>query len=110
MGRDEFLAHGALLRALARRLTGNDADAEDLLQDCFERAMRSSTQLRDAKATRSWLISILRNAFLDRCRRQKAESQGLEYVEPPEDLPYQEPADEPVWAQLDLGDLHRALE
>ncbi|HEY8211856.1 MAG TPA: sigma-70 family RNA polymerase sigma factor [Myxococcaceae bacterium] len=109
MEREELLAHRTLLLALARRLTGNESDAEDLLQDCFERAMRGSVQLRDAKAARSWLISILRNAFLDRCRRQRAELQGQD-TEPPEDLPCPEPADEPAWAHLGLEDLHRALE
>lgn len=115
MERDAFLelvsAHESLLRGLARRLTGNDSDAEDLLQDCLERAMRNSDQLRDPKAARAWLISILKNAFLDRCRRQRAESQGRDSAEPPEDLPCPDDAqDEPSWKDLGMEDLERALE
>src|SRR5262245_28186647 len=99
-----------VLRGLARRLTGNDADVEDLLQDCFERAVRCHEQLRDPKAARAWLISILKNAFLDRCRRQRAESQGRDYVDPPTDVAAPpDPPDEPIWAELDLEDLKRAL-
>jgi RNA polymerase sigma-70 factor (ECF subfamily) len=97
-----------VLRGLARRMTGNDADAADLVQDCFERALRRADQLRDPQAARSWLISILRNAFLDRCRR---EALGKDHVEPPEDLPCpEEPAGEPAWAKLDLNDLRQAVE
>jgi RNA polymerase sigma-70 factor, ECF subfamily len=114
MTREAFLeltaAHEPILRGLAHRLTGNDSDAGDLLQDCFERAVRRREQLRDPNAARSWLISILRNAFLDRCRRLRAESQGVEYVEPPEDLPCPEEQDEPPWTELTLEDLQKALE
>jgi RNA polymerase sigma-70 factor (ECF subfamily) len=98
-----------VLRGLARRLTGNDSDTEDLLQDTFERAVRCREQLRDLRAARSWLISILRNAFLDRCRRQRAESQGRDYDLPEELAATADPPDEPVWAELDLADLKRAL-
>ena len=60
------------LISLALRLTHNHADAQDLVQDCCERALRSAHKLRDPGIARSWLVAILRNAFLDRCRHDGA--------------------------------------
>ena len=63
--------HEALLSAIARRLCGNEADAEDLVHDTYERALRSwNGQLTEAHL-RSWIVSILNHLFIDRCRRAR---------------------------------------
>lgn len=46
---------------LARWLTRNDHDAEDVVQEAFVRAFRFFDGLRDANA-RAWLLAIVRNA------------------------------------------------
>lgn len=53
----------------AVRLTGNPADAEDLVQETCVRAYRAWAQLREATAGRAWLFQVLRNAWLDQLRK-----------------------------------------
>lgn len=64
------LYYAALYR-YAYRLTGSRSDAEDLTQETFCSAKAKAGQLRDEEKVKSWLFSILRNAFLFRVRRQK---------------------------------------
>jgi RNA polymerase sigma-70 factor, ECF subfamily len=63
------------IAAFARRLTGNDADADDLVQAVFERAFRSWRELREPAACRAWLFRIARNLFLDGRRASAVRSQ-----------------------------------
>src|SRR4030088_1719487 len=53
----------------ARWLTKNDADAEDVVQDAYVRALRffSSLQGEDARA---WLFAIVRNTWYGRFPRR----------------------------------------
>jgi RNA polymerase sigma-70 factor (ECF subfamily) len=77
--REEFsdLALSSLeeIAAFARRLTGNSADADDLVQATFERAFESWRRLRDPAACRAWLFRIARNLFLDGRRASAVRSQ-----------------------------------
>ena len=63
--------HEAALYGLALRLSGNSADAADLVQDTFERALRSYAQLPPGANERAWAAAILHNRFIDGCRRRK---------------------------------------
>jgi RNA polymerase sigma-70 factor, ECF subfamily len=106
-------AHGALLRGLARRMMRSEPDAEDLVQDTFERAFNGLDQMRDPERSRSWLVSILHNVFLDRCRRQRirpdaVSERNLELL--PVAAATADAADEPSWADLTRQDLDRALQ
>jgi RNA polymerase sigma-70 factor (ECF subfamily) len=53
----------------ARWLTGNEADAEDVVQDACVRAMRFFSSLRDDDA-RAWLFTIVRNTWYSRLSRK----------------------------------------
>lgn len=57
----------------AYRLSGSEADAEDLTQETFCKAQMSLRQLRDQTRVKGWLFSILRNAYLHRMRTEKAQ-------------------------------------
>jgi len=54
----------------ALRLTGQTADAEDLVQETCLRAFRSLEQLRHPAAARAWLFAILRSVFLRQVERE----------------------------------------
>ena len=56
------------LRRYARALVGNAAAADDLVQDCLERAVSRWHQRRNADA-RAWLFAILHNLAISRFRR-----------------------------------------
>lgn len=76
ISRDE-LARAALehvdgLYRLALRLTGREADAEDLVHDAYARALAASDQFEAGSNVRAWMFRILRNAHIDAARRAKA--------------------------------------
>jgi DNA-directed RNA polymerase specialized sigma24 family protein len=53
----------------ARWLTKNDADAEDVVQDAYVRALRFFSSLRGEEA-RAWLLTIVRNTWYGRFPRR----------------------------------------
>jgi RNA polymerase sigma-70 factor (ECF subfamily) len=67
------LVHLDLLYRAALRLTHNRAEAEDLVQETWLRALRHFDQFDPGSNCRAWLLTILRNAFLNRLRREGRE-------------------------------------
>src|ERR1700757_5299236 len=57
----------------ARWLTRNDADAQDVVQDAYVKALRFFSSLRGDDA-RAWLLTIVRNTWYSRFSRHR----GLE--------------------------------
>lgn len=57
---------------VAMSLTRNSADAEDLVQDTMIRAYRAIGRF-DGRHPRAWLLTILRNANINRQRRRRPE-------------------------------------
>ncbi len=64
------LPHVAVLYRVALSLTGQPADAEDLVQDTLVRAFRAIERF-DGAHPRAWLLTILRNTHINRNRRQR---------------------------------------
>src|SRR2546429_2166165 len=56
---------------VARRLVGSREEAEDLVQQTYERAFRSWRQYTPRTNLRAWLLWILTNLNIDKCRRQQ---------------------------------------
>lgn len=61
-----------VLLRVARTLTPNHADAEDLVQDTLVRAYRGIHGF-DGAHPRAWLLTILRNTQVNRTRRRRPE-------------------------------------
>lgn len=59
------------LYAAALRMTGNPADAEDLVQDTFAKAYVSFHQFQDGTNLRAWLYRILTTVFINAYRRRR---------------------------------------
>jgi len=66
-----ILEHVHALHGFAFRLSRNAAEAEDLVQDTFTRALAAADQFRAGSNLRSWLFRILRNAYIDAKRRER---------------------------------------
>src|SRR5689334_2707318 len=69
----EALPHLDALYRVALRLTGETAAAEDLVQDTMLKAYRSWRQYRPGTNAKGWLLTILRNTFINAYRRRKLE-------------------------------------
>jgi RNA polymerase sigma-70 factor, ECF subfamily len=65
------------LRGRAMRLTANHAQADDLVQDTVERALRFASQYQSGTNLRAWAQQILFSVFVTRYRRQRREKRAL---------------------------------
>jgi RNA polymerase sigma factor (sigma-70 family) len=62
------------LRRFARALTGDPALADDLVQDCIERALKKQHLFDETRSLRTWLFTILRNLYVSGLRRNAQRS------------------------------------
>lgn len=60
------------LQGVARRLTCNEADAEDLVAETLVRAWRALDTLESEAAFRAWIFRILNNTFVSELRKAGA--------------------------------------
>lgn len=71
MDMDEVEAAIPALRRYAHALLRDREGADDLVQDCLERAMRGRSGFRGDGPVKAWLLRILLNCFRDGYRRTK---------------------------------------
>lgn len=60
------------LLGVARQLTRNETDAQDLVAETVVRAWRAFDSLQAQGALRAWMFRILHNTFISECRRAQA--------------------------------------
>lgn len=59
-----------MLYAVALRLTRNTADAQDLTQNTVVKALRFHDKFQKGTYIKAWLLTILRNTFINEYRRK----------------------------------------
>jgi RNA polymerase sigma-70 factor (ECF subfamily) len=59
------------LYSYALMLTRNHAEAEDLVQETYVRALQAMGRLRPGSNMKAWLFTILRNAWLNQLRKSR---------------------------------------
>lgn len=69
------------MRRYARGLTGDRAEADDLVQDCLERVIGRWHQRRSEGDTRAWVFAILHNLAMTRLRRTRLRTQNIPLAE-----------------------------
>jgi RNA polymerase sigma-70 factor, ECF subfamily len=76
--RQELVEHVRALRARAFRLCRNEADADDLVHDTVERALRFGHTYEPGTNLRAWLYRIAMTVFLSRRRRSSRENHAVQ--------------------------------
>jgi RNA polymerase sigma-70 factor (ECF subfamily) len=83
---EEALPHLDALYAVALRLTRNDRDAEDLVQDTILRGFRFFHRFETGTNCKAWLFKILHNTFVNKYRRRLREREVAGSLEASEGL------------------------
>lgn len=89
-----YRRHAPRVHTVIRRLTGDDAQADDVAQEAWLRAIRALPTFRGQSLFGTWLHRIAVNCALYR-RRQKARLAGRE-GELPEAIPSRAPVGQPL--------------
>ena len=96
----EALAYADALYNLARYLTGNTADAEDLVQETYTRALAAAAKFTPGTNLKAWMFRILRNTFISGYRRRRNDpvTSGLDVAA----IPQTDQATADQWLRGDL--------
>jgi RNA polymerase sigma-70 factor (ECF subfamily) len=95
-----------VLRAVARNLVRNANEVEDLVQDVYERTLRQIDRLDMMANPRGWMVTVLHNLHIDRCRQRARMKPHV----PCDDLPLAAPEEReaPIWSAITAEDVRRA--
>src|SRR5438132_9988244 len=74
----EALVHLDSLYRVALRLTGNSAEADDLVQETMLKAYRAWDQYQKGTNAKGWLLTILRHAFINEYRRRTRQPETVD--------------------------------
>ncbi len=80
---DDAMEYMPQLYAAALRMTRNQADAEDLVQETYLRAYRGFATFAEGSNLRAWLYRILTNTFINtyRAKQRRPQESDLDEVE-----------------------------
>ncbi len=77
----QALTHTDLLYRFGMHLTGNAADADDLVQETYLKAYRFWDKYDQGTNIRAWLFRILKNSFINLYRKRSNEPDMVDYCE-----------------------------
>lgn len=78
---EEAMPHMSLLRNYAYKITGNQLDADDLLQETYLRAFRFFDKFERGTNCKAWLFRIMKNLFINKYRKNQKEPGKVDYGE-----------------------------
>jgi RNA polymerase sigma-70 factor, ECF subfamily len=76
---EEAVPHMKLLYNYALRMTGDQLDADDLLQDTYMRAFRFFHKFEKGTNCKAWLFRIMKNCYINKYRKHKKEPAKVDY-------------------------------
>lgn len=78
---EEAMGYASQLFPTALRMTRNRADAEDLVQETYLKAWRSSNTFQDGTNMRAWLFRIMTNTFINTYRSKQRRPQETDLAD-----------------------------
>ena len=78
---EEMLPHLDSMYNFAFRLTLNEDDAKDLVQDTYLKAFRFINSFEKGTNAKAWLFRILKNSFINDFRKKSREPSKVDYQE-----------------------------
>ncbi|MEZ4900652.1 MAG: sigma-70 family RNA polymerase sigma factor [Spirosomataceae bacterium] len=77
----EFMPHINSMYNFAFRLTMDEDDANDLVQDTYLKAFRFISSFEQGTNAKAWLFRILKNSFINDYRKRSKEPSKVDYQE-----------------------------
>lgn len=77
----EFMPHVNSMYNFAYRLTFDEDDAKDLVQDTYLKAFRFIESFQQGTNAKAWLFRILKNSFINDYRKKRKEPAKVDYQE-----------------------------
>jgi RNA polymerase sigma-70 factor, ECF subfamily len=102
---DEITACVPALRRYAHALTRNPDRADDLVQDCMERAIRKQGLWRPTGPLQAWLFKMLLNLYRNDARHRRRRGDQV----PIESLPVEPSVPAPQPGRMALAEMARAI-
>ncbi len=77
----EAMPHMNILYGYALKITGNQLDADDLVQETFLRAFRFFDKFEKGTNCKAWLFRVMKNLFINKYRKNQREPGKVDYHE-----------------------------
>ena len=77
----EFMPHIDSMYNFAYRLTFDEDDSKDLVQDTYLKAYRFIESFQEGTNAKAWLFRILKNSFINDFRKKSKEPSKVDYQE-----------------------------
>lgn len=77
----EFMPHIDSMYNFAFRLTNDEDDANDLVQDTYMKAFRFINSFQEGTNSKAWLFRILKNSFINDYRKKSKQPSKIDYQE-----------------------------
>lgn len=77
----EAMPHMNILHGYALKITGNQLDADDLVQETFLRAFRFFDKFEKGTNCKAWLFRVMKNLFINKYRKNQREPGKVDYDE-----------------------------
>jgi RNA polymerase sigma-70 factor, ECF subfamily len=76
---NEIMPHLGALRSFALKMTKDQDDSEDLVQDTLLKAYRFFDKFEKGTNAKAWLFQIMKNSFINNYRKHASEPEKVDY-------------------------------
>jgi RNA polymerase sigma-70 factor, ECF subfamily len=103
-------AYQDMVFSTAARLTGNDAQAEDIAQEVFLKAYENFASLRTSPTAGGWLKTVTTNLTLNHLSRYRRRWRFFSEMRTEDDTEVEFPVPDTLLSDIDAGQRHEIVE